>query len=184
MLKIQFYNVERKAGWDTHGLPVELGVEKDLGITKDDIGNKISVTEYNNACKKAVMKYTAEWESLTKEMGYWIDLSDPYVTYTSKYGWLTVLWTVWVVGKFWIYPSIILEEVVETGEDVKSEIDVELNFESGLISVADVKSEFNPKISEVTITPSVMEITAIIFIFLLLDTVLEDLIFLANLLTR
>ena len=77
-----------------------------------------------------------------------------------------------------------LEEVVETGEDVKSEIDVELNFESGLISVADVKSEFNPKISEVTITPSVMEITAIIFIFLLLDTVLEDLIFLANLLTR
>ena len=66
------YNVERKAGWDTHGLPVELGVEKDLEITKDDIGNKITVTEYNNACKKAVMKYTAEWESLTKEMGYWI----------------------------------------------------------------------------------------------------------------
>ena len=76
------YNVERKAGWDTHGLPVELGVEKELGISKDDIGSKISVSEYNAACKKAVMKYTAEWESLTRQMGYWIDLSDPYVTYT------------------------------------------------------------------------------------------------------
>ena len=79
------YNVVRKAGWDTHGLPVELGVEKELGITKDDIGNKISVADYNSECKKAVMKYTSEWESLTELMGFWIDMSDPYVTYTSKY---------------------------------------------------------------------------------------------------
>ena len=79
------YNVKRKAGWDTHGLPVELGVEKELGISKDDIGDKISISEYNNACKEAVMKYTSEWESLTNKMGYWIDLSDPYVTYKSKY---------------------------------------------------------------------------------------------------
>ena len=63
------YNVKRKAGWDTHGLPVELGVEKELGISKDDIGDKISISEYNNACKKAVMKYTSEWESLTNKMG-------------------------------------------------------------------------------------------------------------------
>jgi len=79
------YNVDRKAGWDTHGLPVELGVEKELGITKDDIGGKISIEDYNKECKKAVMKYTSEWESLTELMGFWIDMSDPYVTYTSKY---------------------------------------------------------------------------------------------------
>ncbi|MFL2633726.1 MAG: isoleucine--tRNA ligase [Candidatus Marisimplicoccus sp.] len=90
------YNVKRKAGWDTHGLPVELGVEKELGISKDDIGNKISISEYNNACKKAVMKYTSEWESLTNKMGYWIDLSDPYVTYKPKY-----METVW-----WLIKSI------------------------------------------------------------------------------
>ena len=90
------YNVKRKAGWDTHGLPVELGVEKELGISKDDIGDKISISEYNNACKEAVMKYTSEWESLTNKMGYWIDLSDPYVTYKSKY-----METVW-----WLIKSI------------------------------------------------------------------------------
>jgi isoleucyl-tRNA synthetase len=77
--------VERKAGWDTHGLPVELGVEKELGITKEDIGTKISVEEYNNACRKAVMKYTGVWNSLTKKMGYWVDMEAPYVTYENKY---------------------------------------------------------------------------------------------------
>ena len=79
------YKVERKAGWDTHGLPVELGVEKELGITKEDIGVKISVDEYNNACKKAVMKYTDIWNKLTAQMGYWVDMHHPYVTYDSKY---------------------------------------------------------------------------------------------------
>ncbi|MCH1453286.1 MAG: isoleucine--tRNA ligase [Flavobacteriaceae bacterium] len=79
------YKVNRKAGWDTHGLPVELGVEKALGITKDDIGKSISVEEYNTACKEAVMKYTDVWNRLTQEMGYWVDMDDPYVTYTSKY---------------------------------------------------------------------------------------------------
>lgn len=77
--------VNRKAGWDTHGLPVELGVEKSLGITKEDIGKKISVEEYNEACRKEVMKYTKEWEELTRKMGYWVDMSDPYITYDNKY---------------------------------------------------------------------------------------------------
>jgi isoleucyl-tRNA synthetase len=79
------YKVERKAGWDTHGLPVELRVEKELGITKEDIGVKISVDEYNDACKKAVMKYTDIWNKLTSQMGYWVDTQNPYVTYDSKY---------------------------------------------------------------------------------------------------
>jgi len=79
------FQVNRKAGWDTHGLPVELGVEKALGITKDAIGKSISVEEYNNACKEAVMKYTHVWNRLTQKMGYWVDMDDPYVTYTSKY---------------------------------------------------------------------------------------------------
>ena len=90
------YNVVRKAGWDTHGLPVELGVEKTLGITKDDIGNKISVEDYNSECKKAVMKYTSDWESLTELMGFWIDMSDPYVTYTPKY--METIW--WLLKQF------------------------------------------------------------------------------------
>ena len=77
--------VFRKAGWDTHGLPVELGVEKELGITKEDIGNKISVEEYNQACKNAVMKYTDVWNDLTKKIGYWVDLDNPYITYQPKY---------------------------------------------------------------------------------------------------
>ena len=79
------FQVNRKAGWDTHGLPIELSVEKELGITKEDIGKKISIEEYNKACKKAVMKYTGVWNDLTRKMGYWVDMSDPYITYESKY---------------------------------------------------------------------------------------------------
>ncbi len=79
------FQVKRKAGWDTHGLPVELGTEKELGITKEDIGTKISVEEYNEACKRTVMRYTDVWNDLTEKMGYWVDMEDPYVTYKSKY---------------------------------------------------------------------------------------------------
>ncbi len=79
------FQVKRKAGWDTHGLPIELGVEKELGITKEDIGTKISVEEYNAACKKAVMRYTDVWNSMTEKVGYWVDMEDPYITYKSKY---------------------------------------------------------------------------------------------------
>lgn len=79
------FQVKRKAGWDTHGLPVELGVEKSLGITKEDIGHKISVDDYNDACRKEVMKYTREWETLTNNMGYWVDMQDPYITYDNRY---------------------------------------------------------------------------------------------------
>ena len=79
------FQVKRKAGWDTHGLPIELGVEKELGITKEDIGVKISVEEYNEACKKAVMRYTDAWNDLTEKMGYWVDMDDPYITYKPKY---------------------------------------------------------------------------------------------------
>jgi isoleucyl-tRNA synthetase len=82
--------VNRKAGWDTHGLPVELGVEKRLGITKEDIGTKISVEEYNNACRTEVMKFTKEWEDLTRKMGYWVDMSEPYITYDNRY--IETLW--------------------------------------------------------------------------------------------
>ncbi|NDW12919.1 isoleucine--tRNA ligase [Bacteroides sp. 214] len=84
------YQVKRKAGWDTHGLPVELSVEKALGITKEDIGKKISVADYNAACRKDVMKYTKEWEDLTHQMGYWVDMSDPYITYDNRY--IETLW--------------------------------------------------------------------------------------------
>jgi isoleucyl-tRNA synthetase len=79
------YQVKRKAGWDTHGLPIELGVEKELGITKEDIGKSISVEDYNAACRKAVMRYTDVWNNLTQKMGYWVDMDDPYVTYEPKY---------------------------------------------------------------------------------------------------
>ncbi|MCI6524136.1 MAG: isoleucine--tRNA ligase [Parabacteroides sp.] len=82
--------VNRKAGWDTHGLPVELGVEKSLGITKEDIGKKISVAEYNAACRRDVMKFTKEWEDLTQKMGYWVDMDDPYITYDNRY--IETLW--------------------------------------------------------------------------------------------
>ena len=84
------YRVDRRAGWDTHGLPVELGVEKMLGITKEDIGTKISVEEYNNACRKEVMKYTKEWVNLTERIGYWVDMDDPYITYDNRY--IETLW--------------------------------------------------------------------------------------------
>ena len=84
------YKVRRRAGWDTHGLPVELGVEKKLGITKEDIGKKISVAEYNRTCREEVMKYTAEWRSLTERIGYWVDMDDPYITYDNRY--IETLW--------------------------------------------------------------------------------------------
>ncbi|MGI5974499.1 MAG: isoleucine--tRNA ligase [Paludibacter sp.] len=87
---MQGFQVKRKAGWDTHGLPVELGVEKSLGITKEDIGKKISVEEYNAACRQDVMKYTKEWEDLTEKMGYWVDMDDPYITYDNRY--IETLW--------------------------------------------------------------------------------------------
>ena len=88
------YQVHRKAGWDTHGLPVELGVEKELGITKEDIGSKISVADYNEACRNAVMRYTDVWNDLTEKMGYWVDMDDPYITYKPKY-----METVWALLK-------------------------------------------------------------------------------------
>ncbi len=91
------YQVKRKAGWDTHGLPVELGVEKELGITKEDIGKKITVEEYNNACKEAVMRYTDIWNNLTKQMGYWVDMNDPYITYENKY--IESVW--WLLGELY-----------------------------------------------------------------------------------
>ncbi len=84
------FQVKRKGGWDTHGLPVELQVEKELGITKDDIGNKISVEEYNRRCREAVMKYKGEWDDLTRKMGYWLDLDDPYITFETPY--METLW--------------------------------------------------------------------------------------------
>ncbi len=89
------FKVNRKAGWDTHGLPVELGVEKELGITKEDIGKKLSIEEYNNACKKAVMKYTDVWNDLTQKMGYWVDTENPYITYENKY--IESVW--WLLGQ-------------------------------------------------------------------------------------
>ena len=84
------YKVRRRAGWDTHGLPVELGVEKKLGITKEDIGRKISVEDYNRCCREEVMKYTAEWRTLTERIGYWVDMDDPYITYDNRY--IETLW--------------------------------------------------------------------------------------------
>lgn len=87
---MQGFQVKRKAGWDTHGLPVELGVEKALGITKEDIGKTISVDDYNAACRHDVLKYTKEWEDLTTKMGYWVDMNDPYITYDNRY--IETLW--------------------------------------------------------------------------------------------
>ena len=84
------YKVNRRAGWDTHGLPVEIGVEKKLGIHKDDIGKKISVEEYNDTCRKEVMKYTREWVNMTERIGYWVDMNDPYITYDNRY--IETLW--------------------------------------------------------------------------------------------
>ena len=91
------FHVKRKAGWDTHGLPVELGVEKSLGITKEDIGKKISVDDYNAACRREVMKYTKEWTTLTKSMGYWVDLDNPYITYDNRY--IETVW--WLLNQLY-----------------------------------------------------------------------------------
>ena len=91
------FQVKRKAGWDTHGLPVELGVEKELGITKEDIGKKISVEDYNKACREAVMRYTDIWNRLTQQMGYWVDMNDPYITYEPKY--MESVW--WLLGELY-----------------------------------------------------------------------------------
>ncbi len=101
--------VKRKAGWDTHGLPVELGVEKELGITKEDIGIKISVSEYNEACKNAVMRYTDVWNNLTEQMGYWVDIEDPYITYKPKY-----METVW-----WLLKNIYNQGLIYKGYTIQ-----------------------------------------------------------------
>ena len=92
---LQGFQVNRKAGWDTHGLPVELGVEKELGITKEDIGSTISIEDYNKACRTNVMKYKGSWEDITEEMGYWVDMQNPYLTYNNKY--IESVW--WLLGK-------------------------------------------------------------------------------------
>ena len=91
------FQVKRKAGWDTHGLPVELSVEKKLGITKEDIGTKISVDDYNKECRKTVMQYTDIWNDLTEKMGYWVDMDDPYITYENKY--METVW--WLLGQLY-----------------------------------------------------------------------------------
>jgi len=103
------YQVKRKAGWDTHGLPIELGVEKELGITKEDIGQKISVEEYNAACRKAVMRYTDVWNDLTQKMGYWVDMEDPYITYEPKY-----MESVW-----WLLKQIYNKELIYKGYTIQ-----------------------------------------------------------------
>jgi len=103
------FQVKRKAGWDTHGLPVELGVEKELGITKEDIGTKISVEQYNLACKNAVMRYTDVWNDLTEKMGYWVDMDDPYITYKSKY-----METVW-----WLLSEIYKKGLIYKGYTIQ-----------------------------------------------------------------
>lgn len=94
---LQGYQVKRKGGWDTHGLPVELQVEKELGITKDDIGKKISIEDYNSKCRETVMKYKDQWDDLTKKMGYWVDLEHPYITYNNEY--IETLW--WILKQFY-----------------------------------------------------------------------------------
>ena len=103
------FQVKRKAGWDTHGLPVELGTEKELGITKEDIGKSISIEEYNEACKKTVMRYTDVWNDLTEKMGYWVDMEDPYVTYKSKY-----MESVW-----WILKQIYSKDLMYKGYTIQ-----------------------------------------------------------------
>lgn len=103
------FKVDRKAGWDTHGLPIELGVEKELGITKEDIGKKISVEDYNAACKKAVMRYTDVWNKVTESYGYWVDMSDPYITYEPKY-----METVW-----WLLKEIYNKNLIYKGYTIQ-----------------------------------------------------------------
>src|ERR1700730_7896654 len=91
------FQVKRKGGWDTHGLPVELGVEKELGITKEDIGKKISIEEYNEKCREAVLRYKDKWDELTERMGYWVDLEHPYITYETQY--IETLW--WILKELY-----------------------------------------------------------------------------------
>lgn len=106
---MQGYQVHRKAGWDTHGLPVELGVEKELGITKEDIGKKITVEDYNRKCREAVMRYKKEWEDITEKMGYWVDMGKPYITFDNKY--IETLW--WAIKtlheKGYLYKSVSIQ---------------------------------------------------------------------------
>jgi isoleucyl-tRNA synthetase len=106
---MQGYQVKRKAGWDTHGLPVELGVEKELGITKEDIGTKISVEDYNRKCREVVMRYKDKWEEITEKMGYWVDMKDPYITFDNKY--IETLW--WAIKqlheKGYLYKSVSIQ---------------------------------------------------------------------------
>src|SRR3954468_21851482 len=106
---MQGFRVERKGGWDTHGLPIELGVEKELGITKEDIGVKISVAEYNQKCREAVLRYKKEWDDLTTKMGYWVDLEHPYITFTNEY--IESLW--WCLkelyNKGFLYKSVSIQ---------------------------------------------------------------------------
>ena len=103
------YKVRRRAGWDTHGLPVELGVEKKLGITKEDIGRKISVEDYNRTCREEVMKYTAEWRTLTERIGYWVDMDDPYITYDNRY--IETLW--------WLLKQIYSKGLLYKGKSIQ-----------------------------------------------------------------
>ncbi|MAM28244.1 MAG: isoleucine--tRNA ligase [Flavobacteriaceae bacterium] len=103
------FKVDRKAGWDTHGLPIELGVEKELGITKEDIGKKISVEAYNEACRKAVMRYTDAWNKVTESYGYWVDMDDPYITYKPKY-----METVW-----WLLKQIYNKDLLYKGYTIQ-----------------------------------------------------------------
>jgi isoleucyl-tRNA synthetase len=106
---MQGFQVKRKGGWDTHGLPVELGVEKELGITKEDIGKKISVEEYNQKCREAVLRYKDKWDELTTKMGYWVDLNDPYITFENKY--IETLW--WILKELYnkglLYESVSIQ---------------------------------------------------------------------------
>jgi isoleucyl-tRNA synthetase len=106
---MQGFQVKRKGGWDTHGLPIELGVEKELGITKEDIGKKISVEEYNQKCREAVLRYKDKWDELTRNMGYWVDLNDPYITFTNEY--IETLW--WALKKLYekglLYESVSIQ---------------------------------------------------------------------------
>ena len=106
---MQGFQVKRKGGWDTHGLPIELGVEKELGITKEDIGKKISVEEYNQKCREAVLRYKGKWDELTTKMGYWVDLNDPYITYENNY--IETLW--WILSELYkkglLYESVSIQ---------------------------------------------------------------------------
>ena len=106
---MQGFQVKRKGGWDTHGLPIELGVEKELGITKEDIGKKISIEDYNKKCREAVLRYKKEWDTITQKMGYWVDLDHPYVTFENDY--IETLW--WILSELYkkgfLYESVSIQ---------------------------------------------------------------------------